>query len=259
MLSQQKAFEERVFSGSEGETRSLFSSIVKENVLRSKQSVSNLSKKLFGSKNSEENITKLFDNLVTSPDSNTQVSFEEQLIVKVTPPNSTVIFEPSSWTSDKSWDRIPKSDGSISNAAESPASQSLKSMVFDDDIMFDRVLDEDEDCVSFEASSNETLPEPEGRKQRFATNEAGAELFIPFTQDSPHRFMTSDMLLEQETAFERMGTGKSAAAARAKMQSAHLKSDMQAFKAANPGCLMQGKFIRIMPRFRSLAFPKRCS
>ncbi|CAJ0650200.1 11526_t:CDS:2, partial [Entrophospora sp. SA101] len=51
-------------------------------------------------------------------------------------------------------------------------------------------------------------------------------------------FMTEDMLYEQEQLLEKLETSE-----RAKLQSAHLKSDMQAFKAANPHAILED-FIR---------------
>eukprot|EP01135_Chromosphaera_perkinsii_P008489 Nk52_evm57s1360 gene=Nk52_evmTU57s1360 len=64
---------------------------------------------------------------------------------------------------------------------------------------------------------------------------------IPITQDETP--MTIDMVMEQEDVFANLGTSAEAASIRAKMQSASLLSDMQAFKAANPGCVI-GDFVR---------------
>ena len=55
--------------------------------------------------------------------------------------------------------------------------------------------------------------------------------------------MTEDMIWEQEKILSQLGTSKEAAAVRAKMQSSSLVSDMEAFKAANPGCLLED-FVR---------------
>lgn len=46
--------------------------------------------------------------------------------------------------------------------------------------------------------------------------------------------MTEDMVKQQAEVFESLGTSDDAAKIRAQLQSAHLLSDMQAFKAANP-------------------------
>ncbi|KAF9304646.1 Rab3 GTPase-activating protein catalytic subunit [Mortierella antarctica] len=55
--------------------------------------------------------------------------------------------------------------------------------------------------------------------------------------------MTEDMIQQQEELFETLGTSSDGAKMRAKMQSTQLISDMEAFKAANPGCVL-GDFIR---------------
>ncbi|CAH1757412.1 11528_t:CDS:10 [Entrophospora sp. SA101] len=64
----------------------------------------------------------------------------------------------------------------------------------------------------------------------------GEQMWVPGTQDLG--FMTEDMLYEQEQLLEKLETSE-----RAKLQSAHLKSDMQAFKAANPHAILED-FIR---------------
>ncbi|KAF9278795.1 Rab3 GTPase-activating protein catalytic subunit [Mortierella alpina] len=71
--------------------------------------------------------------------------------------------------------------------------------------------------------------------------ETGALLMIPKLQDPG--YMTEDMIQEQEELFEDLGSSADAAKTRAGMQSAQLISDMSAFKAANPGCVL-GDFIR---------------
>ena len=55
--------------------------------------------------------------------------------------------------------------------------------------------------------------------------------------------MTEDLLEEQQRVFEEMGTSSEAAAVRQKLQSAHLRSDMEAFKAANPDSVLED-FVR---------------
>ncbi|CAO3569442.1 unnamed protein product [Mortierella alpina] len=71
--------------------------------------------------------------------------------------------------------------------------------------------------------------------------ETGASLMIPMLQDPG--YMTEDMIQEQEELFEDLGSSADAAKTRAGMQSAQLISDMSAFKAANPGCVL-GDFVR---------------
>ncbi|KAF9576961.1 Rab3 GTPase-activating protein catalytic subunit [Mortierella alpina] len=71
--------------------------------------------------------------------------------------------------------------------------------------------------------------------------ETGTPLMIPKLQDPG--YMTEDMIQEQEELFEDLGSSADAAKTRAGMQSAQLISDMSAFKAANPGCILED-FIR---------------
>ncbi|KAJ9080236.1 hypothetical protein DSO57_1027263 [Entomophthora muscae] len=66
-------------------------------------------------------------------------------------------------------------------------------------------------------------------------------LYIPVTQDPG--FMTEDMLKEQALLFEQLGTSAQATQRRAQIQGAHLLSDMEAFKAANPRAAL-GDFVR---------------
>ncbi|KAF9203292.1 Rab3 GTPase-activating protein catalytic subunit [Haplosporangium sp. Z 27] len=71
--------------------------------------------------------------------------------------------------------------------------------------------------------------------------QTGAPLMIPKLQEPG--YMTEDMVQQQEELFETLGSSSDGAKMRAKMQSTQLTSDMEAFKAANPGCVL-GDFIR---------------
>ncbi|ORY05257.1 hypothetical protein K493DRAFT_311078 [Basidiobolus meristosporus CBS 931.73] len=66
-------------------------------------------------------------------------------------------------------------------------------------------------------------------------------MWIPETQEP--EIMTEDMLLKRAQAFEDLGTSEEGASERARLQCAQLKSDMEAFKAANPGCTLSD-FVR---------------
>eukprot|EP00026_Physarum_polycephalum_P000903 Phypoly_transcript_00904.p1 GENE.Phypoly_transcript_00904~~Phypoly_transcript_00904.p1 ORF type:complete len:1018 (+),score=223.88 Phypoly_transcript_00904:209-3262(+) len=66
-------------------------------------------------------------------------------------------------------------------------------------------------------------------------------IVAPETQDSG--IMTEDMLKEQEEIFKSLGTSEEAALIRAKLQTPSLKSDMESFKAANEGCVLED-FVR---------------
>uniref|UniRef100_A0A8C4QM23 Rab3 GTPase-activating protein catalytic subunit n=1 Tax=Eptatretus burgeri TaxID=7764 RepID=A0A8C4QM23_EPTBU len=92
--------------------------------------------------------------------------------------------------------------------------------------------------------SNEKSKRAEGRFQQHSSLillSSGAPLYIPITQESAP--MTEDLLDEQTEVLAKLGTSAEGAHLRARMQSACLLSDMEAFKAANPGCLLDD-FVR---------------
>ncbi|EDO49526.1 predicted protein, partial [Nematostella vectensis] len=66
-------------------------------------------------------------------------------------------------------------------------------------------------------------------------------LYVPVTQEPAP--MTEDMLQQHAEVLTQLGTTEEGARVRAQMQSASLLSDMEAFKAANPGCLLED-FVR---------------
>eukprot|EP00818_Percolomonas_sp_WS_P008781 CAMPEP_0117449292 /NCGR_PEP_ID=MMETSP0759-20121206/7870_1 /TAXON_ID=63605 /ORGANISM="Percolomonas cosmopolitus, Strain WS" /LENGTH=1115 /DNA_ID=CAMNT_0005241763 /DNA_START=43 /DNA_END=3390 /DNA_ORIENTATION=+ len=59
-----------------------------------------------------------------------------------------------------------------------------------------------------------------------------APIMVPITQEAPPT--TEDKIQEQQTLFAKLGTSKEASQIRQSMQAESLKSDMSAFKAANP-------------------------
>ena len=66
-------------------------------------------------------------------------------------------------------------------------------------------------------------------------------LYIPVTQEPP---IMTEYTLEKETQFlEQLGTTSDASELRMMIQSRTLLSDMECFKAANPGCILED-FIR---------------
>ncbi|XP_069791287.1 rab3 GTPase-activating protein catalytic subunit isoform X3 [Narcine bancroftii] len=69
----------------------------------------------------------------------------------------------------------------------------------------------------------------------------GDPLYIPLTQEPAP--MTEDLLEEQSEVLAKLGTSAEGAHLRARMQSACLMSDMESFKAANPGCCLED-FVR---------------
>jgi len=60
----------------------------------------------------------------------------------------------------------------------------------------------------------------------------GERLYVPDLQETGS--LTEDMIKEQEELFEHLGSSEDATRQRAQLQSRHLQSDMEAFKAANP-------------------------
>lgn len=104
---------------------------------------------------------------------------------------------------------------------------------------------EDDEFYDAEENVDETqLKEPEGRLEvleDFKLLSGKAALYVPITQDPTP--MTEDMLQEHADILFQLGTSTEGAALRAKMQCASLISDMEAFKAANPGAQLED-FVR---------------
>ena len=86
---------------------------------------------------------------------------------------------------------------------------------------------------------------PDGRLKQcddfYLLNRPTEPLFIPLTQESTP--MTEDMLGEHANVLVNLGCSSDAALLRAKIQRASLLSDMESFKAANPGCVLED-FVR---------------
>ncbi|KAH0621359.1 hypothetical protein JD844_022543 [Phrynosoma platyrhinos] len=93
--------------------------------------------------------------------------------------------------------------------------------------------------------SKETLAlKPEGRLHQHGNLtllHPGDPLYVPITQEPAP--MTEDLLEEQSEVLAKLGTSAEGAHLRARMQSACLLSDMESFKAANPGCCLED-FVR---------------
>ncbi|XP_075685314.1 rab3 GTPase-activating protein catalytic subunit isoform X2 [Rhinoderma darwinii] len=87
--------------------------------------------------------------------------------------------------------------------------------------------------------AKETL-KPDGRLHQYGNLtllHTGEPLYIPITQEPAP--MTEDLLEEQSEVLAKLGTSAEGAHLRARMQSACLLSDMESFKAANPGCCLE--------------------
>lgn len=96
-----------------------------------------------------------------------------------------------------------------------------------------------------ELSFKDSLPsKPEGRMAQMKNMKSlatGEPLYIPITQEpSP---MTEDMLEEHAEVLAKLGSSAEGSQLRARMQSACLLSDMESFKSANPGCILED-FVR---------------
>ncbi|XP_067300747.1 rab3 GTPase-activating protein catalytic subunit isoform X1 [Pseudorasbora parva] len=107
-------------------------------------------------------------------------------------------------------------------------------------------------------SDTEEIKEAETENEKKTANKSKAEgrlqphgkltllnsqepLYIPVTQEPAP--MTEDLLEEQSEVLAKLGTSAEGAHLRARMQSACLLSDMESFKAANPGCSLED-FVR---------------
>eukprot|EP01080_Neovahlkampfia_damariscottae_P005072 gene5072-8672_t len=96
--------------------------------------------------------------------------------------------------------------------------------------------DDDDKFFDVEEIKNEDLSNRRGILKRLSNKflHNGLPLYIPITQTFPPH--TEDMISQQQNIFENLGSGEDAAKIRAQMQSESLLSDMESFKAANPGC-----------------------
>nr|XP_006117129.1 rab3 GTPase-activating protein catalytic subunit isoform X1 [Pelodiscus sinensis] len=95
-----------------------------------------------------------------------------------------------------------------------------------------------------EGSKESATLKPEGRLHphgKLTLLHPGEPLYIPITQEPAP--MTEDLLEEQSEVLAKLGTSAEGAHLRARMQSACLLSDMESFKAANPGCCLED-FVR---------------
>lgn len=110
---------------------------------------------------------------------------------------------------------------------------------------------EDDDDVFFDCSDKITEDHPPKKKQQPAGRlgkfgdlkllKTGEQLYIPTTQDPVPK--TEDQLEEDTDVLLKLGTNAKGSELRAKMMSASLLSDMESFKAANPGAVLED-FIR---------------
>ncbi|XP_066597838.1 rab3 GTPase-activating protein catalytic subunit [Prorops nasuta] len=140
--------------------------------------------------------------------------------------------------------------------AREESAKKPQSMDLDD---FDTESDEEEffECSSEEQTmDNSQLPKPVIKAKHLLWNrpvgrlakhpslrliQTGDPLYLPITQDPTPK--TEDQLEEDAQVMMQLGTDKYASEMRARMMSASLLSDMESFKAANPGSELED-FIR---------------
>lgn len=109
--------------------------------------------------------------------------------------------------------------------------------------------DEDDqffDCSDKVSEENvkKKLSQPVGRLGKFGDLKllkTGEQLYIPVTQEPVPK--TEDQLEEDTDVLLKLGANAEGSELRAKMMSASLLSDMESFKAANPGAVLED-FIR---------------
>lgn len=147
----------------------------------------------------------------------------------------------------REWNQLNQNSPSPASVeSREPSSQSFYSESDGDDEYFECNDSSNHDKERTNSSDNNKTQKqvPEGRLKQLnnlTLMNSEAALFIPITQEpSP---MTEDMLEEHAEILVRLGTNSEGAALRARMQSACLLSDMEAFKAANPGSCLED-FVR---------------
>ena len=112
----------------------------------------------------------------------------------------------------------------------------------------DVLTSQETDCSESEEANGSVFqslpsPEPSGRLKPagMVLMLTGEDMHVPVTQE--HAPLTEDTLREQTHILSQLGSSEEASILRASMQSLTLRSDMSAFKAANPGCVLED-FIR---------------
>lgn len=109
----------------------------------------------------------------------------------------------------------------------------------DDDVFFDCSDKPSEDSLGKKKALH-----PVGRLGKFndlKLLKTGEQLYIPVTQEPVPK--TEDQLEEDTDVLLKLGSNAEGSELRAKMMSASLLSDMESFKAANPGAVLED-FIR---------------
>ncbi|CAL8342432.1 unnamed protein product [Boreogadus saida] len=139
-------------------------------------------------------------------------------------------------------------------AREASPGKSWDSWSDSEDEFFECLSDQEEAAAAKEGEAEKGEAEkggagrakpPDGRLHPHGTmtllNPSTEPLYIPVTQEPAP--MTEDLLEEHSEVLAKLGTTAEGAHLRARMQSACLLSDMESFKAANPGCSLED-FVR---------------
>ncbi|XP_061782570.1 rab3 GTPase-activating protein catalytic subunit [Nerophis lumbriciformis] len=134
---------------------------------------------------------------------------------------------------------------SSSETTAMPAGKSWDSWSDSEEEFFECLSDQGEnDSQHNRSDKHGSKTRAEGRMHPFnnvSLINSSELLFIPVTQEPAP--MTEDLLEEQSEILAKLGTSAEGAQLRARMQSACLLSDMESFKAANPGSVLED-FVR---------------
>ncbi|XP_041356173.1 rab3 GTPase-activating protein catalytic subunit-like [Gigantopelta aegis] len=170
----------------------------------------------------------------------------ETVSPKATPNSSKADFVASGGSSSD--DEFFECEDEKSEAAKTAPKDEAKENVPDDHVdeyNTDTLKQQNstESCLS-ETFTDTVTHKPEGRLapcKDLKLLSSGEPMYIPITQEpSP---MTEDMLEEHAEVLAKLGSSPEGTQLRARMQSACLLSDMESFKAANPGCSLED-FVR---------------
>ncbi|RUP47306.1 Rab3 GTPase-activating protein catalytic subunit-domain-containing protein [Jimgerdemannia flammicorona] len=129
----------------------------------------------------------------------------------------------------------------LSVSLEAAATEPGPGLVQQGQLQMTRMPEDDEEERDLEVMGEDESEGQVCKIEGVTLSRTGESMWLPDTQNTG--FMTEDMLKQQAEVFESLGTSSDAAKIRAKMQSEHLVSDMQAFKAANPHAVMED-FVR---------------
>ncbi|XP_054860728.1 rab3 GTPase-activating protein catalytic subunit isoform X2 [Amphiprion ocellaris] len=157
-------------------------------------------------------------------------------------------------TLDSSKDRERRVSGGSQNSRQAPESaastttsqgKSWDSWSDSEDEFFECLSDQGEiEAPQTDGGKDVSKSKAEGRLHPYNNMtllNSTEPLYVPVTQEPAP--MTEDLLEEQSEVLAKLGTSAEGTHLRARMQSACLLSDMESFKAANPGCVLED-FVR---------------